>query len=136
MKLKGPKEKEPGFEMAPMVDVVFLLIVFFMTVANFITQERVEIDMPIADQAAVSREITNRSFISITADGDIFAGAQPTTLEEITRVARVFYQNDPDFRMIIRGDQNVEHRLVREVMNAIAAAGVDNIVFSSFQSDV
>ena len=135
MKLQAPQGKDAEFELAPMVDVVFLLIVFFMTVANFITQERVDVELTVADQAAVSRDITNRTFITITADGGIFSGASPTTPEEITRTARNAAQLDPDFRVIIRGDQNAEHRKIREVMDAVARAGISNIIFSSYQSD-
>ena len=57
MKTWKPAENDGAFELTPMIDVVFLLITFFMTVTSFASAELIQVAMPIAPQAKVPEEV-------------------------------------------------------------------------------
>ena len=61
--------------MTPMIDIVFLLITFFMTVTSYANAELVQVVMPIAPEAKVPEDVGDRQFISIAENGTYFLGA-------------------------------------------------------------
>jgi biopolymer transport protein ExbD len=69
-------------DLTPMIDIVFLLIVFFMTVANMQVRERVPIKVPLAENAVIPEERGIRMTITIQSDGALFFGARPVVIEE------------------------------------------------------
>lgn len=129
MELQGPQNDEVNFEMTPMIDVVFLLIAFFMTVTSFASAELVKVSMPVAPEAKVPEDSRDRQFISIDADGNMYLGAKLSDLESIQ--ARVGERNgQPGFKGVyLRADANTPYRLISRVMKACAEVGVSNIIF-------
>ncbi len=133
MKTKSPELKDEKFDLTPMIDVVFLLIIFFMVVAAEIT-EKIEVEIPEADKSKVPEETKGRMQVSLQENGDVFVGlAGPLTLEELGQ--RIRHDNDtiPGFRVYLRADSRVPHKNVQEVMQACAENGVFDIIFATFQ---
>jgi biopolymer transport protein ExbD len=135
MKIKLPAEADIGFQMAPMIDIVFLLIIFFMIAARQSQAERQEINVPVASNAAVAKEPADRGTITIGANGEIFVGAYPATLEETAERIRLSAKENPRFKALLRVDRNTHHKAVRDVLKACADAGVVDVIFTAFQSE-
>jgi biopolymer transport protein ExbD len=135
MKGFAPDEESVTFQMAPMIDVVFLLIIFFMVAANMKQKVIVKIDVPVADKAVVSQNPGNRGIITVMSDGSIYAGSTPLDAGQLPGHLAEISTNVPGFRVVIRGDQNAPHRIIREVLAHCAAAGIDDIIFSAHQTD-
>lgn len=132
MKTNAPVLKDEKFDLTPMIDVVFLLIIFFMVVAAEIT-EKVEIEIPEADKAKVPEETKGRMQVTVAENGGLFVGLAPVSIEELgNRVARD-NKNIPDFRVYLRADSRATHEDVQQVMQACAENGVFNIIFATFQ---
>ena len=123
----------PDYEMdmTPMIDVVFLLIIFFMVVTSEITQ-KVPLDVPEADQAKVPRETGRRMEISVVENGDFFVGLRQVQFDEIKKLIAESAKLK-DFKVYIRADTATPHRHVRKIMTAAAASGVPNVVFATLQ---
>ncbi len=134
MKANIPVQRDQGFEMTPMIDVVFLLIVFFMVVASEIV-DLVPVEIPEADRARVPEELGVRQTVSITLDGDVFVDLRQVTIDELGARVRQGIENEPGYRVYIRADAGTRHEHVREVMQACADNGVFDIIFATFQSD-
>jgi len=135
MKVEMPTDDDLGFQMAPMIDVVFLLIVFFMTVANLTQQERIPIKVPLATKSTIPKDPSGRGVITILENGIVRVGMYEMPLEEITRFAKRRHQENPNFKVFLRADKRVKHKEVRNVMKAVADGGVLDIVFSAYQTD-
>jgi len=136
MKLKLPPDEDIGFQMAPLIDCVFLLNMFFMVAAKLITQtERVPIEVPIAEHAAVAKDFSGRIAITIKDDGAIVSGSQTLTVEQVTEMVKQRVGENPNARIFLRADKTLAHKKVREVMKACADGGVGDIIFSAYQSD-
>jgi biopolymer transport protein ExbD len=133
MKVWEPEDSDAHFELTPMIDVVFLLIAFFMVLTNFITQELIALEIPIAEEASVPEEQRDRQFISIQADGTLFFGAMPIDYDELAeRLVRSLDAN-PSMRVYLRADATAPHRYINDVMAACAEAGIFDLIFATNQ---
>jgi biopolymer transport protein ExbD len=133
MKVWEPEDSDAHFELTPMIDVVFLLIAFFMVLTNFITRELIALEIPIAEEASVPDEQRDRQFISIQADGTLFFGAMPIDYDELAeRLVRALDAN-PSMRVYLRADATAPHRHINDVMAACAEAGIFDLIFATNQ---
>lgn len=136
VKIRLPPDETVGFQMAPLIDCVFLLIMFFMVAARLITQtERVPIEIPLAEHAAVAKDPSGRLALTVKDDGTIVSGARLLEPAEVTEMVRQRLQDTPGLRIFLRADKRVPHKRVKEVMKACADGGVGDIIFSAYQSD-
>lgn len=115
-----------------MIDVVFLLIIFFMVIAVQLTS-KIEVEIPKADKAKIPKETGRRMEVSIKEDGSVYVGLVPHSLEELASRVQQDKVLMPDFKIYIRADLNTPHEYVRDVMQACADSGVYDIIFATFQ---
>jgi biopolymer transport protein ExbD len=132
MKANLPDLGDDHFDLTPMIDIVFMLIFFFMVVAAEIT-EKIEVVIPEADKSKVPEETKGRMQISLQENGDLFVGLIPVSLEELGRRVRHDNETIAGFRVFLRADANVSHRHVQSVMQTCAENGVFDIIFATFQ---
>ncbi|WP_309385173.1 ExbD/TolR family protein [Cerasicoccus frondis] len=132
MKTHAPKMDDQDFDITPMIDVVFLLIVFFMVVAAEIT-EKIEVELPEADKAVVPEEIGPRMEVSVTEEGDIFVGMVPVDLRQLGDRVRTGNNEIAGFKVFLRADERTPHKYVNDVMKACAENGVLDVIFATFE---
>ncbi|MBO7520625.1 MAG: biopolymer transporter ExbD [Opitutales bacterium] len=129
MKVRAQQDEDTAFELTSMIDVVFLLIAFFMTVTSFATAELVKVQMPIAAESKVPEDSRDRQFISIDKEGNYFLGARPSNIEEI-KAALAARAKNPDFKGVyLRADEATHYRFVSEVMKGCAEVEIYNVIF-------
>ena len=131
MAMWTPDEQDPEFELTPMIDVVFLLIAFFMTLISFISSELVELELPEAEKATIPEEPGERQYISINASGELHFGASPITEEALTLRLSQLKTDIPTLKVFLRADAHTPHRYVNNVMEATAKAGIFDLIFAS-----
>ena len=135
MKIWAPDTANEEVDLTPMIDVVFLLIVFFMTVANMITAEKIEIDMPVAIHSVVPEDFGDRNTITVTRDGSIFAGVYPVDLDGMEEILVEELRRKPKLKVYIRADSLTEHQFINDVMESCAAIGISNVIFAAYQTE-
>jgi biopolymer transport protein ExbD len=133
MAIWTPEEKDPEFELTPMIDVVFLLIAFFMTLISFISSELIELTLPEAEQATVPDEPGERQYISIDAQGQLYFGSQPISETALVGRLQQMRESFPTIQVYLRADSETAHRHVNRVMAATAQAGIFDLIFASSQ---
>jgi len=131
------RQVEPEeFQMAPMIDMVFLLLVFFMTVSNLAQAEkRIKLNLPESSQADVPKELSDRATISIKDDGSVFWGSQPITVDELPGRIEPSVAETPELRVQVRADRTTPYTEIRKVLEACAKAGAYQVIYSTHQSD-
>ena len=133
MKTWRTPEGDDKFEMTPMIDVVFLLITFFMTVTSYASAELIQVAMPNAPEAKVPDDVGDRQFLSISETGTFFLGAFSASLEDIKK-ALIVRNSVPGFKgAYIRADAHTPHKYVNDLMKTCAEAGVYNILFGTLK---
>lgn len=132
MKMPNLEMEDAQFAMAPMIDMVFLLLVFFMCASHLSTQTSLRMSIPVASHGVVPKERPDRWVVNITVDGGIFSGMTPMTLDELRNAIAAERKADPKLKVYLRADAKAKHKEVRKIMGAMAEAGVDDFIFGVY----
>ncbi|MCK5305886.1 MAG: biopolymer transporter ExbD [Candidatus Omnitrophica bacterium] len=136
MRFLKQDKKQFGFQMAPMIDVVFQLLIFFMSVSTFHQLEtEKDIKIPVADEAKSLQEAAQNLIVNIRKDGTIIINQIIYRPEQIVAILADLPLKHVHQAIIIRADKNVSHGRVSEVMSACAAAGVWDVSFAAYQEE-
>lgn len=130
---RSPVEPE-DFSMTPMIDMVFLLLVFFMTVST-LAQSDQQLDVALAESrtSEVPQFLQDRGRLSIDREGTLYFGQQPVSLKRMQQVMAAELQANPAFKIQIRADANTPYRFVEPVLNACSQVGVYSIIYATYQ---
>ena len=134
-KLRRRHQEPEDFQMAPMIDMVFLLLVFFMTVASVAkSQRQIELELPDSEESIVPEDASGRGILSVDADGGYYIGDQPHTIEAIQTAIRARIQADPSTQVQVRADQATQYAAVQRLLKAAAEAGAYEIIYATYQA--
>jgi len=122
-------------DLTPMIDIVFLLIVFFMTVANVVTAQKKPIEVPVASNGNVPETQENREVITVVPDGQIYLGTQAVSIEDLKAIVTEGMRTIRDYQVLLRVDSLTHFTHTRDVMTACAEVGAVDIIFATYQSD-
>lgn len=123
--------EDATINLTPMIDVVFLLVIFFMVGSKFSEAEnRVDVDLPAADLRAITR-IPDERVVAVDAQGEVTLDGQPVSGEQLTETLRQQHAAYPGLRVSVRGDSDVRHEQMMEVFRAVRVSGVGQIALSS-----
>lgn len=128
MPLKVYQDDPPNVNLTSMIDVVFLLIIFFMVGTRFTeTDKNLAIELPrVTHGNPVSSQNTPR-IVSVSRDGQIELDGQRMPLGDITKSLAYAKRNNPQTAVSIRTDASVTAQRVAEVMSAIQQSGVERV---------
>ena len=132
MKLKLPKKDDVEIDMAPMIDMVFLLLIFFM-VASVVVTEKIDISLPESQAAKVPEDIKGRVVLSVDANAQIYFGMVPVTIDELKEIISAELDLDPNLRLMIRADERVEYKTSKEIMIACGEVGATDLIYATFE---
>jgi biopolymer transport protein ExbD len=132
MRIPMEEKEETKVQMAPMIDMVFLLIIFFMTSSHLSAYKSINLDIPIANSGKIPKDRPDRWTVNILKDGKIFSGQDPVTVEQLKSMVAERVKIDPAMNVYLRADKQTPHKEVKAVMYAMAEAGVGNFIFGVF----
>lgn len=119
-------------DMSPMIDMVFLLLIFFI-VASTIIDEKVKVVIPEAAYAKVPNDTTGRLVISVTKDDQMYIGPIPVTSQELGEYLEIEIERDPNLQILIRAGKEVKFKMNEKIMAACGNAGASDLIFSAFE---
>ncbi len=125
-----------GFNMTPMIDVVFLLIIFFLVSSHLARQEsRVKLALPVAESGDEEpAESARRVTINITEDGAITLAGRPVPLLDIEkRLVMAKQELGKDLEVRIRCSRLTPYREIEPVMLACSRQGIWNVKFAVYR---
>jgi len=125
MPLKTGKLDEPSINMTPMIDVVFLLIIFFMVGARIGEEERnLDVQLPRAAVAQPMIAKPDALVVNVYEDGRILLGKQPLPLDALERELTAARTRYPDQAVVIRGEGEGKYQAVVDVLVACHRAKI------------
>jgi len=130
MKFHHPNKKSASFDLTPLIDVVFQLLIFFMVTTTFVNLEnRVKVNLPSGDFAAVesSKNIT----VTITEDNTIYLNGKLIDPLRITESIATELKKEPEKIVVLEADKNVLHGKVISVMDLLKKGGADKIAIAT-----
>lgn len=136
MKLKRKEMPSEEFAMTPMIDMVFLLLVFFMCVSSLAqADKKLKLDLAESAESKVPEDLTDRGVVSVDAEGRVYLGATPVELGRLTDAVRVEISRRPGLRVLVRAERTVAFRDIKRVLKACAEAGAGEVIYATFQAD-
>lgn len=131
MPLKTHLDEQPSLNLTPMIDIVFLLIIFFMVGTKFTELERkIGLKVPeVADKGALTAA-PERKIVNVYHDGTVTLDQKPVTIDELTGELAAFRSQYEDLGVLVRGDAKGEFQGVASVLNACRQAGIRDLGIS------
>ena len=128
MPLKTQHDEQPHLNLTPMIDVVFLLIIFFMVATRFSELERnIELEVPQVASAGSARTPPTPRTVGVFADGHMELNGHTLTASELSDRLTTARSTEPDLQVVIRGDARCEFQHIASAMGACRDAGVSEL---------
>ncbi len=137
MQFKRLQTKEVDVNITPLIDVVFLLLIFFMVSTTFTDKLELAVDLPKAE-GQVQLQKTEAIEIIITQAGDYSVNGKKLLNNELSTLKNAFSQlagGDSSRPMIITADENAAHKAVVRVMDAAGQLGFTNLSITTIANE-
>ena len=146
MKVNLPEIEEPDLDVAPLIDMVFLLLVYFMVTASLVKSEGdLGIRLPGRVEQTEALEMNDEQIIEITNTGrvrlngskygTVGEAALPELVATLTRYKASCDSMNSEALITINADGGSRHQRLIDVMDACAAAGIENVTFAGTGGD-
>ena len=125
MKFKRRMQDEPSINLTPLIDVVFLLLIFFMVTTTFTRETRLQVNLPEAEAETLSAQ-SERLEIVVSRDGSFALNGQALVdrrIETLLRGLELESEGNLDLPVIIVADSEATHQSVVTAMDAVGQAG-------------
>jgi biopolymer transport protein ExbD len=125
MRLPRRLDDEGGLVLTPLIDMVFLTLIFFMLNATLSLNPAIQVDLPEAytAQAVLEEEIV----VSIPPGGELYVGRNPVSRERLSMELKKEMARLASRRMILQADQNLPYSRLVEVMDLARLAGIETV---------
>lgn len=114
----------------PFVDVMLVLLVVFMVTAPLLTSG-VNVDLPQSDAKAITTQDNKPLEVSITKEGEIYIGETKVKEQRLTSMLSAMTQDNPDRRIFIRADQELNYGYVIKILGTLNDAGFSKVALLS-----
>jgi biopolymer transport protein ExbD len=118
-----------GIDLSPLIDCVFILLIFFIVTTTFVEETGVEVDKP---QATSATNLEKTSIlIAVTAEGQVVYGGQEISLAGIRPLVQRFVQKDPATPVIIQADKASQSGTLVRVIDEAKLGGAQKVSLST-----
>jgi biopolymer transport protein ExbD len=119
------EEEEDDINMTPMLDIVFIMLIFFIVTASFTKESGVDVNRPSASTAEVKER--GNIMVAITDNGQIWIDNRQVDPRALRANIERLHAENPQGAVVIQADENSKNKLLVEVMDAARMAGVYNV---------
>ena len=120
-----PAAEEAEINLAPMLDIVFIMLIFFVVATSFVKESGIDVNRPTAETA--ERREQGNILIAIAPNGEIWIDKRPVDIRSLRAVVERLVAENPEGAVIIQGDRAAQIGLLVEVMDQVRKGGVSNV---------
>lgn len=125
---RRPNPEAATINLTPMIDVVFLLVIFFMVGSKFDNGEsRVQVNVPGVGEMRSMARLPDERIVEVTADGSISLDGNVVTPEQLTATLRSQHDAYPALKVAVRADASGSLERFTDVLNMVRSAGVEQM---------
>lgn len=123
------KSEEVELNMSPLIDMIFILLIFFLVTTTFVKESGVEVNRPIA-ASAVAKEETNL-VIGVTQEGEVWIEGSAIDIRSVRSRMERFKHENPDGNVVITADKDSFFGDAIEVLDQVRLANIRNVVVAA-----
>ena len=124
--------QHPGIQLAPLVDVLLLLLIFFLLTWNAARNENeLDVKIPKASAAKERSAPIGDVIVNVKADGNVIVNRRTLTGQELSDLLKGLVQLSAEQAVVIRGDEAGAYKNIVNVLNICSEAGVTNVAFAT-----
>jgi biopolymer transport protein ExbD len=129
---RPPYEEGDAVPMAPLIDIVFLTLVFFMMTSVYSSLEsEIDIALPTAQSSQTSERLQGEIFVNLKEDGTIVLNEKVVALDELQNILNRVAEHFPGGSVIIRGDRNANLGTALAILDCCRIADISNVAFAT-----
>lgn len=130
------QEEQEVIPLAPLIDIVFLTLVFFMSILGYSSMEKdMQVQLPTADNSQQADRVQGEIYINLRSDGVIVVNNREMDVPELQEVLLRVAEHFPGGAVIIRGDQSAMLGRAIDVLNCCRKADIQNVRFAALQEE-
>jgi len=124
-----------GFQIAPMVDILLVLLVFFIVTWNFsLSEKELDVKIPTASNSKDTDPYVGQVVVNVKTDGSIVFNRKAISGDELVAKLKELAKLYPDQAVILRGDQNTAYKSIVSVLDLCRQANIWNVAFATAAS--
>ena len=131
MRFKKDREEETSLGIAPLIDIVFLLLIFFMVTSHFDIATGVRIRLPKVSKKIFSEENKNKITLVIDKSAQIYLEGKKIDQKTLQKKLQHLVNKGGIFHLILQADKDVLHGKVVEIMDVAKRAGIHSIIIAA-----
>ena len=129
MRLQEQPRRRAVINITSLIDVIFMLLLFFMITSTFLEQPGIKLELPAAKAEAVGEP--QEYVLTVDRQGALFLNRRPLDLESLEGAIREALPRMKDSALVLKADQGVTHGLVVRVMDLAKRGGVKKLIIGT-----
>lgn len=130
MRFRKPREDEIRLSIAPLIDIVFLLLIFFMVTSHFDVASGVRISLPKVAKRILNQE-KNRITLVIDKSGNTYLEGKRMDMKALQEKMKKLVKEKGIFQVVLQADKDVSHGKVVQIMDLAKTAGAHSIIIAA-----
>jgi len=131
MDFEGRARIHSHLDIAPLIDIVFLLLVFFMLTSTFMVPEAIELELP--ESSSASAMDTTAIMVSLNQTGQLALNGESIELKQLQQAIMPLIKQNTASAIILKSDARTEVQLLLKIMDEIREAGGTNVALATTQ---
>ncbi|PNH82401.1 ExbD/TolR family protein [Vibrio diazotrophicus] len=123
------QQEEAQIDLTSMLDIVFIMLIFFIVTSSFVRESGVEVNSPKASNVVSQKDAG--IFVAITSANDIFIDKRQVDVERVQATLEHLLLEQPEASLVIQADEHAYNGTVVQVMDAAKGAGVKSIALAA-----
>ena len=123
------QEDEASLDMTPMLDIVFIMLIFFIVTSSFIKESGIDVSSPSASTA--ERKERGNILIAISAEGEVWIDKRNVDIRAVRANVERLHAENPEGSVVIQADKDSKNGLLIQVIDQARLAGVSNVAIAA-----
>jgi len=121
--------EETELDLTPMLDVVFIMLIFFIVTTSFVKESGITINPPAA--ATSEKQESANIFVAINDKGDVWIDRRQVDVRTVRSIVARLHASNPEGAVVIQADKNSRTETLMQVMDQVRLAGVSNVAVAT-----
>lgn len=126
---RSHRQEEAQVDLTPMLDIVFIMLIFFIVTSTFVRESGIEVDKPQATNIVSQKDVG--IFIAVTADNDVYIDKKMVDIERVQAALEAMLLDKPESSLVIQADERAFSGTIIQVMDAAKGTGIEKIAIAA-----